>query len=295
MAATKLRVIKSEGTALADEIVEKIESGRPDVMLDVTVTVEIAKLLLRYNAPGLGGTNRLLRPERVAFWATIMRDGDWVNTGEPIIFSDDQTLNDGQHRLTAVVVSEVPTPFDIRFGIPRRAFLATNVGAKRTASDALLIEGYTNQVQLSGLARLLVCFHRGLPTAAKHHIKPAEIVSFTERNPDILSIAGEATGYGKRLRMASFLALRVLAKRTANEATVDGFFEILRNGGSGSTAAHQLHDAIWSGRGFGSDSDARVLSLATGIQAWNAYRKNERVRAWWMPGQPYPKVDGLGL
>src|SRR4051812_33290522 len=101
MAATKLRVIKSERATLADEIVEKIESGRPDVMLDVTVTVELAKLLLRYNAPGLGGTNRLLRPERVAFWATIMRDGEWVNTGEPVIFSDDQTLNDGQHRLTA--------------------------------------------------------------------------------------------------------------------------------------------------------------------------------------------------
>lgn len=297
MALARLKVIDHPPTELTDKIKSMVESGISASMLDVNITSQVANMLLRYNAAGLGGTNRKLRQKEVAHWASIMLDGQWVNTGEPIILSDDKTLNDGQHRLSAVIQANVDVAMDIRFGVPRQAFLTTGVGKLRTAADALTIAGYSSEFNLSGTCRLIIGYQKGLPGGARMRARPPEVIDLITRFPAIKDAAAMLAMAGKRLRTASLQVLAFFALHSANRATVETFFEIIQTGvGVGKqTAAHQLYDAIWAGHGFGSTTDGRVLALAVGIQCWNAYQLNERVKTFWMPGQTFPKVYGLKL
>src|SRR4051812_16889489 len=127
-----LRVVQDDVTI--GEISKAIESGASTAMLDVLITPAIARYLLTFNSPG--ETNRRMKTNAVDASARAMRDGKWKNTGEPIIVARG-LLNDGQHRLQAVVKADVPVLMDLRFGIGRDAFPATNSGSKRTGADAL--------------------------------------------------------------------------------------------------------------------------------------------------------------
>lgn len=62
-----------------------------------------------------------------------MSSGEFENTGEPLILSSEGVLNNGQHRLLAVAEADAVVDMDVRFGIPRRAFTKTDIGAPRTA------------------------------------------------------------------------------------------------------------------------------------------------------------------
>ena len=75
--------------------------------------------------------NRRVSLRRVSQLADQMRAGGFENTGEPIIISDEGILNNGQHRLLAVIESGASVEMDLRFGIPRRAFVKTDTGAAR--------------------------------------------------------------------------------------------------------------------------------------------------------------------
>lgn len=297
MALAKLRAIDEPPMIDTAKIKSMVESGISASLLDVEITPEIANTLLRYNASGLGGTNRILRGKEVAHWASIIKDGQWMNTGEPIIMSDDKTLNDGQHRLAAVILADRPAMMDIRFGVPRQAFITTGVGKMRTGADALTIAGYGNQFGLAGACRMIIAYQKGLPNAARQRTRPPEVIALMERHPDIPEALALLSYIGKRVRVGSFQALAFLALHSGNRATAQGFFDILRSQAAlgGGTAAHQLYDAIWAGRGFAQDTDGRVLQMAVGIQAWNAYQANDRVKSWWAPGQTFPKVRGLTL
>jgi hypothetical protein len=62
-----------------------------------------------------------------------LRAGQWINAGEPVIISDTGCLNDGQHRLTAIMRNGIPAVMDLLMGIARDAFTATGTGARRTS------------------------------------------------------------------------------------------------------------------------------------------------------------------
>jgi hypothetical protein len=133
----RLAVINPKVTAAA--LKAAIEAGEDAAWLNVVVTPALAKLMLQYNRAG--ETNRKLNPDYVARQADEISHKRWDNTGEPLIFSNAQLLNDGQHRLNAVVKSGVNAIMDIRFGISRHAVNNTNSGMKRSPQHALQIAG----------------------------------------------------------------------------------------------------------------------------------------------------------
>src|SRR3954453_8673381 len=101
-------------------------SVSPDDILDmavnmvgtvtVYVTVPVAQALLSMNTG-----NRPIIEKWVKTLADRMRRGAWILTGNTVIVASEGILNDGQHRLHAVVESGVTVPMDIRFGIERAA------------------------------------------------------------------------------------------------------------------------------------------------------------------------------
>lgn len=98
------------------------------------ITPPIARNWLRHNT-----ANRNLRRAVVDGYKALFDRGEYKVTHQGIAFSDDGTLVDGQHRLTAI--SEMPDEFAVTMlvtrGLEDDAYMAIDLGLKRTAADVL--------------------------------------------------------------------------------------------------------------------------------------------------------------
>lgn len=282
--------------AVTPETVKRwIEAAEPRSVLDALVTPAVAELCLRYNVSG--ETNRRLSKASVAACAKALRENRWRNTGEPVIFSDAQWLNDGQHRLRAIIETGIAAVVDLRFGVPRSAFSATNSGGKRSGADALTVVGAGGNSQVASVARLVLAYELGLPGAARQRVANDAIVRAVERWDDIPAALRYPAGLPAGLKNAATLTLAFFASRTANEPAIRDFFAVMETGeGRASDPPHRFREAMLRHRG-GQDSGTRVQFLALGVLAWNAWRKSPRRidGLAWKQTMPFPRVDGLRL
>lgn len=288
---------KSSRTVTLRDVKAWVDSGAPRSVIDVEVTREIATALLKYNVSG--ETNRVLSQPYVDAAAAAMRRNEWLNTGEPIILSDDGLLNDGQHRLQAIVDTGLPCIMDLRFGIQRAAFASTNSGRKRTGADALTIAHIKDPTAVAAAARLVLNYQGGLPTSVKSRVENTAIVKAVERWPDLETSVALSATLRKPLHNAASKALAFFAMRTANEASVREFFEILRWGeGKADNPPHLLRDFMMlSPMERGHDTYGRVRTFAACIIAWNAWRKpsKNKPNLYWKENQRFPVCEDLKL
>ncbi len=89
----------------------------------------LAEATLSYNTG-----NRRVNRRKLEVLAKQMVSGEFENTGEPIIISAEGVLNNGQHRLFAVIEADAVIDMDVRFGIPRKAFTKTDTGTSLSIS-----------------------------------------------------------------------------------------------------------------------------------------------------------------
>ncbi|MGC0422225.1 hypothetical protein [Embleya sp. AB8] len=112
------------------------------------VTPELAKAWLKQNA-----MNRPLSRQTVAHLVRAIERGEWQLTHQGIAFDQDETLLDGQHRLAAVVKSNLAVQMAVTRGVSRSAFTVMDTGRKRTGRDALTLAGETNSTHLAAALR----------------------------------------------------------------------------------------------------------------------------------------------
>lgn len=102
------------------------------------VTPEKAEKWLNQNT-----NNRHMRPGVAEKYSNDMQAGNWTEDNpQPIIFYEDGSLADGQHRLWAIVDSGVSLRFLIVRGMPQAAALNLDTGASRTLVDNAKIAGW---------------------------------------------------------------------------------------------------------------------------------------------------------
>lgn len=100
--------------------------------------------------------NRSLRRERVKEHTAAMLAGDWKLNGETIKVYEDGTLQDGHHRLTAVVESGVTIEAIIFYGLTKEAAITVDKGSARTAADNILFSMPSLGVEVSGIASAMI-------------------------------------------------------------------------------------------------------------------------------------------
>src|SRR5690242_16345038 len=115
----------------------------------VTVDPEMAQRWLGNNP-----SNRNIRENLVDSYARDMAASRWEMTGEPIKFDQKDRLLDGQHRLKAVIKAGVAVQMMVVRGLDPRAQLVMDSGSRRTAADALQMDGRDHSVFLSAGARV---------------------------------------------------------------------------------------------------------------------------------------------
>ncbi|MCJ8601074.1 hypothetical protein MWH03_00570 [Klebsiella pneumoniae] len=102
----------------------------------MTITPEIAAEMLEHNVK-----NRPLSPSRIAMHAAAMKAGEWALNGEAIKFDVTGRLMDGQHRLKAVIQSNVAIQTAVIRGLPPQSINTLDTGKNRSAADVLALSG----------------------------------------------------------------------------------------------------------------------------------------------------------
>lgn len=133
-----------------------IERGKAEVFSETTVlNPGLAGELLKLNPD-----NRNVRKAKLEQFIHDMQRGAWTFNGEPVIISADGLINDGQHRLRALVEANITLPMLFVFGVDREARLTVDQGSARTAADFLGMEGVENAAVVAGIARLVIAIER---------------------------------------------------------------------------------------------------------------------------------------
>src|SRR5699024_1401804 len=157
--------------------------------------------------------NRRKKPTKIVQYARDMAAGRWLMTGEPIKFSPDGILRDGQNRLYAVIEADTTVTMVVGRNIPADAMVVMDAGAPRSRADALYLKGYVDGKNLAAVANVHAAWERGLLVDAMTAIPSfarltnAEAVDYVSDRPGLV----EATKAGKSLYGSLRLPVGALA------------------------------------------------------------------------------------
>jgi hypothetical protein len=129
-----------------------------------TITPTKAKKMLELNT-----CNRKVRQLKVNEYANEMAQGRWKMTGQGLIFLEDGSLGDGQHRLLAIVQSGATVKMPVARGAAMDAMAGIDTGAKRSIADYMgLHHGIKNATTICSCVNAIFI----LSTGANNTIQP---------------------------------------------------------------------------------------------------------------------------
>jgi hypothetical protein len=116
----------------------------------IMVTPGLAKAMMVYNI-----SNRHLTEARIARHADRLNRGAFILTHQGIAFAKTGTLNDGQHRLTAILRTGTAAYIQVTFGAERDEFEVIDSDGTRTVADLLSIRQQKNAALRASIASVL--------------------------------------------------------------------------------------------------------------------------------------------
>ena len=160
---------------------ECVARGEREVFTEhVTITPGLASELLKRN-PG----NRLLSERKIANYARDMINGCWVLNGETIIISTTGELNNGQHRLSAIIEANRPVEALLAFGLTRASRLTVDQGMARSAAHYLAMQGVENTKACASIAGILIAIERSSGAFVKADTTHQEVTTRVLNDPAI--------------------------------------------------------------------------------------------------------------
>lgn len=275
---------------------QRIEQGRDKIFTEiVTITPTIAQRLLELNAD-----NRRVRAGRVEEIASDILNGRWDLNGESIKVAKTGHLNDGQHRLEAIVKADKPVQTMVVFGLPRDSRYTVDMGSPRTVGDFLGMEGAAHRDNAATAARVHNLWRRGLYLSGagggkksglsiitKSEVR-AEYWRFQKQFDRALGdIANDQ--FCKRVGVTAIVVAHVILS-AVNASAAAMFFQRLRDG-----ANLKQGDAILVLR-------ARLMAVRSErwrphekleliLRHWNAWRKNAKMTRALRIERCFPKIE----
>lgn len=239
------------------------------------ITPALAKHLLEHHNP----RNRMIRASRVRRLADDMAAGRFAINGATIVLDADYNVLDGQHRLTAIVESEVAVPIMVVVGVEPDAQKAMDITLSRRGSDALGLDGHPDRTIASATTGLVLHWRDGNILNTRSGLpahSPARIAAEYPTDPTI-KIAVEIGAKARSRTVAlptptataffAWLAMNAGATRQQVEAYVADLKE-MRTSGSGDPRMALL-SRLQSARN-GRETLRTVTHAAILAFAWNA-------------------------
>ena len=124
---------------------------------EVAISPSMAAQWLEKNAH-----NRPVRRTVVQHYARQMSRGEWRVNGESIKFDWDDVLEDGQHRLFAIIASGETIQMTVYYNLDPSSFSTIDTGVGRTMGDNLALRGESNYNVVAGALRILWRYEQGI-------------------------------------------------------------------------------------------------------------------------------------
>jgi hypothetical protein len=237
--------------------------------------------------------NRNLREARVLQHSQVLQRDEWELTGDCIVFDADGTLLNGQHRLSAVVVTGVSARFVVLRGVPSRAQEVMDTGLARTLADQLQRRGVPYYTYVSSALFWLHRMAYSEATSVAHYAEPGlrptfrQLLKLYDDNKEISEEAAKIGRHVNNLKVRAGATLAVYHRlRQIDDINIDEevdlFFEKWVTG-----AELRASDPIYRLREWcvedaskrhtrGRAPDYRYVAYV--ITAWNKWRDGEPIR-----------------
>jgi hypothetical protein len=255
---------------------ECIRRGESETFSEVTtVTPGLAGELLRRNPD-----NRPIRFAKLdQMISDIMKDR-WTFNGEPIIISREGLVNDGQHRLSAVIEAKKPITTLVVFGVDRNTRITVDQGAARGARDYIGMEGVENATIIAGAGRLIAAY---LKTNGQHfgdasRVSNADVMTLVHGDEQLVKSAALAHSlykYSRQLVAPSIVAFCHYLLADIHQKDADAFIQAVCMGENikrGDPAYAVRERFLAEGRISRNDKIEIIL------RGWNSYRQSKPLK-----------------
>lgn len=241
----------------------------PDVGIEM-IDAKTATKMLEGNTH-----NRAINQARVRQFASDMADGRWMENGESLKFDMNGTLQDGQHRLWAVIESDTSQPMVVVRGLFPEAQDTMDIGASRTTGQILRLNGQTNPNFAAAVAHLLLRWDRHPDSVWSGHkvISKTEIVQhatdIADRLPEPLQMGQEAGSLGGHRTAYAAVAFRALHDRQINPTAWYEFHERVTAGQAPMGDPTNALRRYWMHQGRQSTPWQQQTGVAIVVKAFN--------------------------
>lgn len=265
-------------------------------------TVETISPQQAASALASGNNVRRLNQSHVNTLARAMKTGVWRLNGESVKFDRDGKLVDGQHRMRACVVANVPFQTYVVYGLHGEDVVEIDTGKRRAAGQLLAVRGAKHAGQLGTAARLLFFYlHGNVKRAYSQNTSnvgglvcsTTEIMRVVEEHPGLEDSVARCIGASKIMPMAILAMVHYLAQVNHQEAAECFVDDVVRGAGlKMDSPAYQLRERMLTTARQKGMQMRRDQVWALTIKAWNLYVagtpcKLLRITA----GEEFPKMQ----
>lgn len=236
-----------------------------------TVTPGLAAEILKRNPD-----NRSISPTKAQHYATDMINGTWATNGEPIIISEDGLLNDGQHRMQAIIDANVSLPMLFVFGVSRESRTTIDQGRARGAKDYLAMDGVPYSTNASTSARFIIAYERsaGQNLSARPQVTNTEVYRRVKSDPAIIVAAQYAHKNYAEYRHLFSITVMAACYYILNDIAADDAVEYLDQVALGESI--KRGDPAFAVRtAFLNDKRERAEAMEIIFHGWNKFRLGE--------------------
>lgn len=235
--------------------------------------------------------NRRVRKKTVSFYASQIREGKWDLTGEPIIFSKDGVLLNGQHRLYACIEAAVSFKTFVVRGASDDSFSKIDQNIPRQASDIVGRAGFAQSARKSAATRIVLALLDLEDAPLGTHDRPAlatkrshaDTLAFVEENNELLTegcaIIIKDDGLSICRPPGVFVGLYT-AFALKNRKRALEFFEQITSGEvlERTDPASRLRQVLISSMSQPNVKRKKHWIMAVTIKAWNLFLQDKQVR-----------------
>jgi len=256
----------------------------PEVKL-MHITPRMAEAWLKTNVK-----NRPIAKSNLNALIREIKAGHWQVNGEAIKFDNAGHLVDGQHRLTAVVQTNLAIHSLVVFNVLPEAFDTLDQGKVRGIADALALHGKTTAGRLAAGIRCAIMLEKG-SIALNDKVSNVEAMEYLTKNPGIVEFANCGIITRRLTTSYVYCGLRYLLaqKHPVESAT---FFDQFETGVglSERSPVKVLRDKLTVQQG--KVAKLRPLDvLALTIKAWNLFITGRSItKLTWSKGEDFPKI-----
>jgi hypothetical protein len=224
--------------------------------------------------------NRKLDSNRVALYAKAMRTGKWKLSADTLKFDSNNRLQDGQHRLWAVIEAGIPITFAVIRNADPNTFDVLDTGKGRRVTQVLGLMGVTNGGHMASIGKRVLLYDEGKDvqhSGLNPLVLPEDVKSYVIENQEALQLAlSRATSIKQvvNIRPNNMAAALYLIQRDTNEPQdrFDEFYEGIRYG-----AGIPLDDSRLSLRNYRGLAQGRnnywlnQMEVSIFLKAWNLF------------------------